>query len=420
MRTLPILYSILIFLFFKTHAQDIKRAKQHIDTLCSVKYAGRGYVDEGDKKAAEFISTEFTKIGLQSFEDNFYQSFQFPINTFPNEVILKIGKKSLRIGDDFIMEASSPSVFGKAKLHKLDTLIFSDSTASRKFLKVSCKNTMLIYRQKDYKKITKLPSKYLEKFYCFDQYLELQDKKLTASVSPLQSEKATFQILENSLPKKAKNAAFEVEAKLIEQYNSQNVIGYIPGSSHPDSLIVITAHYDHLGKMGDIYFPGANDNASGVSMMMELAHYYKEKQVYSKYTIVFIAFTAEEAGLIGSHFFVENPLFPLNKIKFLINLDLVGTGDDGITVVNGSIYNKEFEALTSINSNKNYFNTIKKRGEAANSDHYFFHKKGVRSFFIYTLGGTTAYHDIYDVPSSLTFSGYSKLFDLLTEFIEKL
>jgi aminopeptidase YwaD len=421
MRKSLIFSIIYLVTCFFAKSQDMGRVRGNIDTLCSKELSGRGYVDNGDRKAADFISKKFKEIGLEAFQSNYHQTFQFPINTFPGAMHLKVGKKELKPGEDFIVEGSSHSVGGKTKVLALDTLVFTDSAASKSFLKADHKNVILLYRQKDYKKILQLPSIHQQKFYSFDRYIEVHDKKLTASVSTEQSQKITFQVLEKSLPEKIKTADFNVEADLVENYNTQNVIGYIPGSTHPDSLIVITAHYDHLGRMGrDTYFPGANDNASGISMLIELAHHYKANESNIKYTVVFIAFAAEEAGLIGSHFFVENPLLPLDRIKFLINLDLVGTGNEGITVVNGSIFAKEFELLTSINSESSLFKTIKKRGEAANSDHFLFFKKGVKSFFIYTLGGTTAYHDIYDTPSSLTFVGYTPLFKLLTEFIEKL
>jgi aminopeptidase YwaD len=415
------LFLLFLLLFFgeSVFSQDMERVKKTIDTLCSKTLCGRGYIDNGDRKAAEFISRQFEKIQLNHFGDNYYQTFGFPINTFPGTLELKIDGKRLSPGQDFIVEAGSPSSKGRSKPYRLDTLIFTDSIASRKFLKVKSAKSLLIYRQKDFSKITKLPARYLEKFYSFDKYIELQEKKLTASVSTEQSAKTTFQVLEQSLPARSKKVEYQVEAKLIENYPSQNVIGFIPGNS--DSIVVITAHYDHLGKMGkEIYFPGANDNASGISMLLELAHFYKTHPEKSNHTLVFIAFAGEEAGLIGSHYFTENPLFPLTKIKFLINLDLVGTGDEGMTVVNGSIYDKEFELLNSINTENHFFSVLKKRGQAANSDHYFFHKKGVHSFFIYTLGGTTAYHDIYDKPATLTYKGYSALFNLVTGFVEKL
>lgn len=110
---------------------------------------------------------------------------------------------------------------------------------------------------------------------------------------------------------------------------TKNVIGYIPSlDTNCQSSIVIGAHYDHIGKdvTGKKIFRGANDNASGTGVMMEFARALSKTNILAKVNIVFIAFTAEEKGLIGSKYYVEHPLFPLNKIVLMINFDMVGTG----------------------------------------------------------------------------------------------
>ena len=115
----------------------------------------------------------------------------------------------------------------------------------------------------------------------------------------------------------------------------------VKGTAQPDSFIFITAHYDHLGGMGkDTYFPGANDNASGDALLLSLAKYYVAHP--AKYSIGFILFAGEEAGLVGSKYYTENPIVPLKNIRFLINTDLAGTGDEGITVVNATEFPNEF------------------------------------------------------------------------------
>ncbi|MBL4735303.1 MAG: M28 family peptidase, partial [Flavobacteriales bacterium] len=186
-----------------------------------------------------------------------------------------------------------------------------------------------------------------------------------------------------------------------------------------DSTIVFTAHYDHLGRMGNTtYFPGANDNASGVSMLLDLARFYMIDSI--KYNVVFIAFAAEEAGLLGSKFYTENPLSPLKNIRFLVNIDLMGNGEEGITIVNGAIHHKEFELLCLLNDQNDLVPLVKKRGKAQNSDHYFFTENDVPAFFIYTLGGTKAYHDVFDISATLELKKYDEVFKLITGFINAL
>ncbi len=144
--------------------------------------------------------------------------------------------------------------------------------------------------------------------------------------------------------------------------------------------------------------------------------YYSENP--PDYSMAFIAFAAEEAGLLGSRYYTENPVFPLENIKFLINLDMVSTGEEGLMVVNGEIFIDAFSRLKNINKTHGFMKQIRSRGEAANSDHYFFYEKGVKCFFFYTLGGETHYHNIYDKAEMLSLYGYNNLFRLITVFIE--
>ena len=88
--------------------------------------------------------------------------------------------------------------------------------------------------------------------------------------------------------------------------------------------------------------------------------------------------------------------------------------------VNGKVFDKEFAMLQQINNQHKLLPQIKKRGEAANSDHYHFTKNGVRGFFFYTLGGTAAYHDVYDTADKLSLAEFRDIFKLVTLFIDKL
>jgi Zn-dependent M28 family amino/carboxypeptidase len=137
--------------------------------------------------------------------------------------------------------------------------------------------------------------------------------------------------------------------------------------------------------------------------------------------MVFIFFSGEEAGLLGSEYYTSHPLFPLKKIKFMINLDMVGTGSEGIKVVNGSIFKSEFGKLRAYNEEGGYLSTVSVRGEAANSDHYYFYKNGVKCFFIYTLGNEDReYHTVGDKADILPLTKYPELFKLVCEFVKKI
>jgi len=120
--------------------------------------------------------------------------------------------------------------------------------------------------------------------------------------------------------------------------------------------------------------------------------------------------------LLGSGYFTDNPLFSLLSVKFLINLDIVGTGSNGIMVVNATEFPRQFEKLSQINTKERFVADIRKRSSACNSDHCSFYRKGVPCFFIYTLGGISAYHDLYDRPETLPLNAFEGLMKLLVGF----
>ncbi len=411
-------FLILIFFNLSSFAQENK-VQQYLDTLCSPYMAGRGYVDSGHYKAAEFIANEFKEIGLASINDSYFQKFPINVNTFPGELRIKIKGNELQEGRDFIPKPFSGSGKERRKIVRLDTMIFSDSLAAKSFLQEKLDKRVLVYSKDDYSRLTELPYDFVEKAFTSIATIELK-KKLTAGYSSVQYSGASFEMLDSLFDKDAKRLKFEVKPKLQENLITQNIIGVIPAKVETDKYILISAHYDHLGKMDEAYFPGANDNASGVSMIMDLARHYAINENNLEYNLMFIAFGAEEAGLLGSEYFVKNSPIPLSDIRFVLNLDLMGNGEGGITVVNGKVFEKEMALLDSLNSANNYLTLIKKRGKAANSDHYHFSERGVPAFFIYTQGGQPWYHDVYDLPDQLTLSKYSEILRLTQDFFEHL
>lgn len=123
-----------------------------------------------------------------------------------------------------------------------------------------------------------------------------------------------------------------------------NIIGYIPGKT--DQVIVISAHYDHLGIIKNEIYNGADDNASGVAALLKFATYYKEHK--PKHTLIFAAFDAEEMGLRGAKAFVAAPPVNLDKIQININMDMISRNDKGELYASGTF---KYPQL------KNYFYT---------------------------------------------------------------
>ena len=197
---------------------------------------------------------------------------------------------------------------------------------------------------------------------------------------------------------------------LIDEHFTAHHLAKAKGGSK--DWIVVSAHYDHLGHMGpDVLFPGANDNASGMSMLLCLAEEIKNHPL--KKNVLFIAFAGEEAGLQGSTWCVTDRPIDLSSIRMMINLDLNGTGEEGITVVNSTEQQKLFDELVAINAKEKLLTVVKPRGPACNSDHCPFVQKGVPAVFIYTMGGISAYHDVFDKPETLPLTEFDDLYRLL-------
>ncbi len=362
-------------------AQDISYNRKIVDTLTSPYFWGRGYTNDGMKKAADFLAAEFKNLGLAPLDKkDFLQSFSFSANTFPGKMEVEINGKKLLPGIDFIIGADSHSAKGKGKLSQKDSATFVDV---------------------DKKIIVKL------------------ENKLTWNAAQKQEDYDLIQLDKNRFTELLKTIKINIEAKLIEKFEAANVCAMVKGKEKPDSFIFITAHYDHLGGMGKhTYFPGANDNASGVALLLSMAKYYAAHP--QKYSIGFILFAAEEIGLLGSKYYTEHPLTPLKNIRFLTNTDLAGTGVEGITVVNASLFPKEFSLMNKINDEHKYLVSIGARGKAANSDHYWFTELGVPAFFFYTKGGIAAYHDVFDKAATLPLNEQADLQQLLIKFNEGL
>ena len=392
-------------------------SREILNDLCSDEMMGRGYVRFGHVKAAKYIQEYYKSIQLKQFKKGTYlQPFKIKANTFPNDLNVSIDGKPLNEGVDYILDPSSGTAKGKFGLIKVDQknlMDFLDEVSLSKIRNFEGKVLVLNTLNSNNPDTLSIFNELKIGLSMICPIIWVNNEKFTWSIS---REVAEFPILElkDSLIWDADSVYLDVENVFLRDIVTHNVIGSISGLKKKS--IIISAHYDHLGMMGKALFPGANDNASGVAMLLSLANYFSDKS--PKYNLVFIAFGAEEAGILGSKYYVENPLFPLDDIKFVLNLDIMGTGDDGITVVNGLLHKKQFKQLTSINKKQEYLSKIKIRGRAANSDHYWFSQLGIPSFFIYTLGGIKAYHDVYDRSETLPMSEFNDLFHLLIDFIE--
>ena len=215
------------------------------------------------------------------------------------------------------------------------------------------------------------------------------------------------------------NACTDVNPRITETFN---VVGFLYSDFMDAEFIVIGAHYDHLGFGGhgsnsrkpeyENVHPGADDNASGVSAMIELAFALSSVE-NRKNNYIFVAFGAEEKGLIGSRHFVKNLPIPKDKIKLMINLDMIGRlKADNSLQIGGVGTATEFDEIISSVLGDSDFNILLSREGAGPSDHASFYAAKIPVLF-FSTGAHTDYHTPDDTADKLNYEGLTKISDMI-------
>lgn len=211
--------------------------------------------------------------------------------------------------------------------------------------------------------------------------------------------------------------------KTTENLESSNVIAVLPGTDKKDEYLMLTGHYDHLGKRGDVIYYGADDDGSGTVSVMQMAEAFStaaKKGFKPRRTIVFMTVSGEEKGLWGSDYYSEHPLFPLEKTTADLNTDMVGRVDterhlgDTLNYVYVIGHDKLSSELVVINEAANkassnitldykYDDPNDKNRIYYRSDHYNFAKKGVPILFFYDGMLLADYHQPTDTIEKINF-----------------
>ena len=191
-----------------------------------------------------------------------------------------------------------------------------------------------------------------------------------------------------AVPLKAK-LSFDLRSTVAEK-SSRNVIGYLPGTEAPEETVIYLAHWDHLGKHegeGDTIYNGAVDNATGVGGIIEIAEKFAAQP--PRRSVVFLAVTLEESGLLGSKYYVAQPSFPLEKTVGVINLDAMSVAGRSRDVVVTGKGNSELEDILLTHAGLQQRSLVEEGNPAGGfyfrSDHFNFAKAGVPA--LYAKGG---------------------------------
>ena len=398
-------------------AQDLAHYKRVVKALSSSKYQGRGYAKGGANKAGKYLEKQYRKAGADEVT---LQPFTIDINTFNGNMEMWADGKKLTAGVDFSMREYSPGVHGEFPVYHVDTLnydadkMFEDLAKPEYANALVCVEFWFAYRHKEFSRLQKagecanagLIQTWTSPIKFYKAYGHRVADKPIVWVTP--------EAIEG-----VQRVKLNVDAKFLKDYECFNVISKIEGERH-DSCYVFTAHYDHLGNLGKkIFYAGANDNASGTATIVTLAAYYAKHR--PKFDMYFLAFSGEDANLRGSTYFVEHPTFPLEKIKYLFNIDMIGdnnpveyceVSDEGM---------KAFPLFEKINAEKRHFKSLHRGDLAANSDHYVFAVRHVPCIFLENEKGDAFqyYHTIYDNWEHVVTDSYEPTFRLVRDFIEQ-
>lgn len=212
------------------------------------------------------------------------------------------------------------------------------------------------------------------------------------------------------------------------QVTARNVAGYLDNGA--EKTIVIGAHYDHLGKGfqpgsltaegKNLIHNGADDNASGVAGLIELARYFAGNKVKEKYNILFVAFSGEELGLLGSKFYASHPTIPMESVACMINMDMIGRLDDskGLTI-GGWGTSPTWGALLPTLAVKNTLRYAVDSSGIGPSDHTSFYLQQKPVLFFFT-GVHSDYHKVTDDVDKINAAGIQKILRLVTDLVAEL
>jgi aminopeptidase YwaD len=461
-----LMHSCIISSFVQAQEITQKNLKEDIKFLASEELAGRYPGTDGDKKAAEYIRSKFRSFGLKLQGIDGYQPFEVTVkikagknNSFQTEDVKGTAMTDFTPAGFSARATLNASVIfaGYGLQAKNDTFNWDD------FKEVDLKGkwclmlrgTPEIPKASDlFKSGTQDRDKAMlakdlgaagvilvsgVEYDKYDELLSLSFKEGPIDIPVLHIKRfladvilkgthATITTLEQEYKKGSSHSSILLKQRVdgsadIEPLvaKTENVIGIIE-SKDPvlkNEFVVIGAHFDHLGMGGFgsgsrvpdtiAVHHGADDNASGVASVIELAHRFSFYKDSLKRSILFICFSAEEEGILGSKYFSEHPLIDLRQVEAMVNLDMVGRlREDRSLQIHGTGTSLEANRiLNSLNRDSAFAFTFSPEGFGP-SDHSSFYAKNIPVFFL-TTGAHMDYHTPRDSYEGINFAGLKKV-----------
>lgn len=207
-----------------------------------------------------------------------------------------------------------------------------------------------------------------------------------------------------------KKAGIEVTTEYTKEKETVNIVGLLEGSDPvlKNEYVIIGAHLDHVGgQAGEIYFPGANDNASGSSAVIEIAKAFVNSGIKPNRSVVFVLFSSEEAGLFGAQYYADNPVYPLYNTVAMFNLDCVAYGDS-IRIGNGESAPELYKY--ALKNNSEFINQmVSGTWKGGGADATPLHNKGVPCLYFVTTNSYDHLHLMSDKVETLNKELYEKI-----------
>ena len=399
-------------------AQDLAQFKRIVKDLSSARYQGRGYAKDGVRKAGKYICRAFEKAGADEVT---FQPFTLDINTFCGDMEMWADGRKLQAGTEFSMREYSPGVNGEFPVYHVDTAHFDGAQLLADLARPENANCMVVcefwftYQHRDVfsrlQKAGECPNAGL--IYTWEapiKFFKAYGEKVV--------DKPIIWVTPEAIAG-VQRVRLNVDNQFLQGYETENVIAKVNGQRH-DSCYVFTAHYDHLGNLGrKVYYPGANDNASGTAAIITLAKYFAQHK--PPFDMYFVAFSGEDANLRGSTWFAEHPVVPLSQIRYLFNIDMIGDDNPSLYCEVSEAGMPFFARFEDINRSQGLFTALDRGDLAANSDHYPFATRGVPCIFLENKEGSAYphYHTPADNYRTVRFESYEPVFRLITSFIEQ-
>jgi aminopeptidase YwaD len=439
-------WSLLILfqaLAFSSFAQKLKKPdkiiftnlQKHIAYLADDKLEGRRTGTAGETLAMNYIAGQFREIGLQAKgSDNYYQSFDvYDGKQINPSTQLFINKNELKQGKDFFPLAYSPNASIEAlpaiSLEESDMPWFIDlkdalveNANNPHFdLEEFIKNKSVEIKKKGATAMILFNSSSKEDGLKFDP----KDRTETLKIPVVFLSRNVY---DKYLSDPAATINIKMKVDIGEKKRiGHNVIGFINNGSV--NTVVLGAHFDHLGYGEDgnsmlrtgerLIHNGADDNASGVAALIELARLLKNSKAKNN-NYLFIAFSGEELGLFGSKYFVENSTIDLAKVSYMINMDMVGRLNDSTKVLTIGGYGTSPAWSSLIKPDQKNSGFILKTDSSGTgpSDHTSFYRKDIPVLFFFT-GLHADYHRPTDDYDKINYTGELNIVKYIYSLIEK-